>query len=187
MLAVALARHPGQPRREVVALAGATARSLNVEGSFQHVLTDLYGFIGTAIAAALILLGVSSERTRWSSLLIAGLITRSGSSLVKDSGRMFLEAAPRGSTPSRSARRSSPSRASSRSTTCTSGRSGSGFPALSAHMLVAADSDCHAARAAAMAAMLRERFGLEHATLQVEHSAADCWRSRPSRSRAGRR
>ena len=36
-------------------LAKADRRSLNVEGSFQHILTDLYGFIGTAIAAGVIL------------------------------------------------------------------------------------------------------------------------------------
>ena len=35
-------------------LAGApdrSARSLNVEGSYRHILTDLYGFIATAVAA----------------------------------------------------------------------------------------------------------------------------------------
>src|SRR4051794_22836353 len=37
-------------------LSRANRQSLNVEGSFQHLLTDLYGFIGTAIAAAVILL-----------------------------------------------------------------------------------------------------------------------------------
>ena len=37
-------------------LARANRESLNVEGSFQHILTDLYAFIGTAIAAAVILL-----------------------------------------------------------------------------------------------------------------------------------
>src|SRR5438876_2180644 len=36
-------------------LASANRQSLGVEGSFQHVLTDLYGFIGTALAAAVIL------------------------------------------------------------------------------------------------------------------------------------
>ena len=33
-------------------LAGADRRSLNVEGAFQHVLTDLFAFIATAIAGA---------------------------------------------------------------------------------------------------------------------------------------
>ena len=42
----------------------ANRRSLNIEGSFQHILTDLYGFIGTAIAAAVILASGFSGRTR---------------------------------------------------------------------------------------------------------------------------
>ena len=35
-----------------VVLHGADRRSLNVEGAFQHVLTDLVAFIATAIAGA---------------------------------------------------------------------------------------------------------------------------------------
>src|SRR5437870_12403033 len=47
----------------------------------------------------------------------------------------------------------------------------SGFPALSAHVLVGHDSDCHAARAR-LERVLSERFALEHTTLQVEHAPA---------------
>ena len=36
-------------------LSGANRRSLNIEGSFQHLLTDLFAFIATAIAGAVIL------------------------------------------------------------------------------------------------------------------------------------
>jgi cobalt-zinc-cadmium efflux system protein len=55
----------------------------------------------------------------------------------------------------------------------------SGFPALSAHVLVATDSDCHAARRA-MEAVLHERFGLDHTTLQVDHAGGDLLRIEPS-------
>ena len=48
----------------------------------------------------------------------------------------------------------------------------SGFPALSAHVLVGPERDCHAARRG-MEAMLHERFGLDHTTLQVDHSAGE--------------
>ena len=44
-------------------LAGANRRSLNVEGAFQHVLTDLFAFIATAIAGAVVLLTDFSART----------------------------------------------------------------------------------------------------------------------------
>jgi cobalt-zinc-cadmium efflux system protein len=45
----------------------------------------------------------------------------------------------------------------------------SGFPALSAHVLVAAEADCHAARRE-MEAMLHARFDVDHTTLQVDHA-----------------
>ena len=45
----------------------------------------------------------------------------------------------------------------------------SGFPALSAHVLVEAGADCHAIRRQ-LEVVLRERFGLSHTTLQVEHA-----------------
>jgi cobalt-zinc-cadmium efflux system protein len=46
---------------------------------------------------------------------------------------------------------------------------GSGFPSLSAHVLVDPGADCHAIRQE-LATMLRERFNLGHSTLQVEHA-----------------
>ncbi len=45
----------------------------------------------------------------------------------------------------------------------------SGFPALSAHVLVTPGADCHGARRR-LELLLSERFGLTHTTLQVEHA-----------------
>lgn len=153
-------------------LARANRESLNIEGSFQHLLTDLYGFIGTAIAAGVILLTGFQRADPIVSLLIAALMIRSGISLVIASGRIFLEAAPEGLDP----------QAIGRALVGAPGvvevhdlhvwEISSGFPALSAHVLVGADSDCHAARRA-MEATLRERFGLDHTTLQVDHAGGD--------------
>ena len=41
-------------------------------------------------------------------------------------------------------------------------------PALSAHVVVGAKEDCHGRREQ-LHALLHERFGIDHATLQVEH------------------
>jgi len=46
----------------------------------------------------------------------------------------------------------------------------SGFPALAAHVVVAADDDCHGRRRE-LQALLRERFGISHTTLQVDHES----------------
>jgi cobalt-zinc-cadmium efflux system protein len=150
-------------------LSRASRQSLNVEGSYRHVLTDLYGFLGTAIAAGVILLTGFQRADPLVSLLIAGLMTRSGLALVRASGRIFMEAAPAGLDP----------RAIGEALIAQAGVAEvhdlhvweitSGFPALSAHVLVGADSDCHAARRE-MEGMLHERFGLDHTTLQVDHS-----------------
>jgi cobalt-zinc-cadmium efflux system protein len=150
-------------------LAKADRRSLNVEGSFQHVLTDLYGFIGTAVAAAIILLTGFERADAIVSLLIAALMLRSGIGLVSASGRIFLEAAPRGLDPQRigEALLEEPDVVEVHDLHVW--EITSGFPALSAHVLVAPGHDCHAARRE-MEAMLRERFGLDHTTLQVDHA-----------------
>jgi cobalt-zinc-cadmium efflux system protein len=150
-------------------LAGARRRSLNVEGSFRHVLVDLYGFIGTALAAVVILVSGFRRADAIVSLLIAALMVRSGYVLVKAAGRVFLEAAPERLDP----------QAIGRALVSQAGveevhdlhvwEITSGFPALSAHVLVAPERDCHEARRE-MAQMLGERFGVEHTTLQVDHS-----------------
>ncbi len=48
----------------------------------------------------------------------------------------------------------------------------SGFPALSAHVLVGTESDCHATRRR-LDALLHEHFDIEHTTLQVDHEGGE--------------
>jgi cobalt-zinc-cadmium efflux system protein len=150
-------------------LAKTDRRSLNVEGSFQHVLTDLYGFIGTAVAAAIILLSGFERADPIVSLLIAGLMLRSGIGLVTASSRIFLEAAPRGLDPQAIGEALLEEPDVVQVHDLHVWEITSGFPALAAHVLVAPGSDCHAARRD-MEAMLHERFGLDHTTLQVDHA-----------------
>jgi len=149
-------------------LSGADRRTLAIEGSFQHILTDLYAFIGTAIAAAVILLTGFQRADAIVSLLIAALMVRSGAVLVGTSARVFLEAAPRGLDPQAigEALVSQPDVVEVHDLHVW--EISDGFPALSAHVLVGAERDCHAARRT-MEEMLSERFGLDHTTLQVDH------------------
>ena len=130
----------------VLVLAYANLQSLNVEGSFQHRLTDLYAFIATAIAGAIIWQTGFLRADGIASLLVAALMLRSSYGLLRESGRAFLEATPRGlETRSGSAPRSPSNPASPRSTTSTSEIT-SGYPALTAHVIVRRDCDCHAHR-----------------------------------------
>jgi cobalt-zinc-cadmium efflux system protein len=166
-------------------LAGANRQSLNIEGSFQHLLTDLYGFIGTAIAAVVILATGFERADPIVSLLIAALMTRSGVSLLKASGRIFLEAAPEGIDPLSvgEALVGEPNVVEVHDLHVW--EVSSGFPALSAHVLVGADSNCHAARRG-MEAMLHERFGLDHTTLQVDHVGGELLEIEPAAAHPGR-
>src|SRR4051812_33123638 len=77
-------------------LHGADRRSLNVEGAFQHVLTDLVAFVATAIAGLVILLTGFDRADGLASLFVAAVMLRAAWGLLRDSGRIFLEAAPKG-------------------------------------------------------------------------------------------
>jgi cobalt-zinc-cadmium efflux system protein len=153
-------------------LAKANRESLNVEGSFQHILTDLYAFIGTAIAAAVILLTGFDRADPIASLLVAALMFRSGYGLVKASGRVFLEAAPEGVDPDEIGRTLVAQEDVVEVHDLHVWEVTSGFPALSAHVLVDAEADCHAARRELERA-IHERFGIDHTTLQVDHRGSN--------------
>jgi cobalt-zinc-cadmium efflux system protein len=149
-------------------LAGANRRSLNVEGSYQHILTDLYAFVGTAIAAILILTTGFERADPIASVLVTGLMLRSAYGLLRDSGRVFLEAAPKGVDPDRIGRRMCEQPGVVEVHDLHVWEVSSEFPALAAHVIVKRDADCHLARLE-LAGLLETEFGIEHTTLQVEH------------------
>jgi cobalt-zinc-cadmium efflux system protein len=151
-------------------LARADRESLNVRGAFLHVATDLAAFVGTAIAGALVLATGWDRFDPIAGLLVAALMVRSSWTLLRESGRIFLEGSPAGVDPDALARAiaADPDVASVHDLhvwTVTSG-----FPALAAHVLVSPDADCHAARRR-IQHLLEDRFHLHHVTLQVDHVA----------------
>jgi len=151
-------------------LGRADRSSLNVQGAFLHVATDLAAFVGTALAGGLVLLTGWNRFDPIAGLLVAALMVRSSWSLIRESARIFLEASPAGIDPDDVARAlvEDPDVAEVHDLhvwTVTSG-----FPALAAHVLVAPGVDCHDARRR-LQRLLEERFGLHHSTLQVDHLA----------------
>jgi cobalt-zinc-cadmium efflux system protein len=152
-------------------LAGANRQSLNVEGSFQHLLTDLYAFIATAIAGGVILATGWVRADPVAALFVAALMLRAAWALLRDSGRVLLDIAPAGLPVEEIG-------------TAMAAHPGvvqvhdlhvwevtTEFPTLSAHVLVEPGADCHGIRRE-LEGLLRDRFGLEHTTLQVEHAPA---------------
>jgi cobalt-zinc-cadmium efflux system protein len=150
------------------ALSRAERRSLNVEGARAHVLADLYASLGAALAGLLVLTAGLERADIVVALLVALLMIRSGFSLLGKSTRVLLEASPRGIDPDAVGHALAAHPGVSEVHDLHVWEVTSGFNALSAHVLVPANADCHARRAE-LEQLLAERFGLEHTTLQVEH------------------
>jgi len=148
-------------------LAGAGRRSLNIEGAFQHVLTDLFAFIATAIAGAVVLSTGFSEADGIAAIVVALLMLRSGYGLLRESGRVLLEAAPRDLDPQEIGTALAAQNHVVEVHDLHVWEVTSGFPAISAHVTVRAGCDTQAHRRE-LAELLRNRFGVTHSTLQVE-------------------
>jgi cobalt-zinc-cadmium efflux system protein len=153
-------------------LARANRQSLNVEGAFRHVLTDLYAFIGTAIAGAVILLTGWERADPIASMLVAALMLHSAYGLLMASGRVFLEAAPQGSDPMTIGQEMATMPGVVEVHDLHVWEVTSGFPALSAHVMVKSGADCHGIRRE-LEAMLHGRFAIDHTTLQVDHEGGE--------------
>jgi len=151
-------------------LSRANRANMAVEGSFQHVLTDLYAFGGTLIAGAVIVTTGFTRADPIASLAVVALMLRSAWGLLRASGRVLLEAAPEGVDVSAIGRALAADPRVADVHDLHVWEIGTGFPALSAHVIVRRGDDCHAARRD-LERMLVEQFGIEHTTLQVDHEA----------------
>jgi len=151
-------------------LSRANRESLNIEGAFQHILTDLVAFVGTAVAGAVVLITGFDRADGIAALLVAAIMLRAALSLLKASGRVFLEASPEGIDPGIVGRAMLEHPDVVEVHDLHVWEVGSGFPALSAHVLVGHTSDCHEDRRE-LERILHDRFGVEHTTLQVDHAA----------------
>jgi cobalt-zinc-cadmium efflux system protein len=152
-------------------LRGSARESMNVEGSFQHIVTDLFAFIATLVAGVVILATGFNRADAIASLLVVALMFRASYSLLRETGRILLEGGP--------AQLDVTALAQDLAShdhvveihdvhvwTITSG-----FPALAAHVLVEQDTDCHEIRRS-LEELLHTRYAISHTTLQVDHAAS---------------
>jgi cobalt-zinc-cadmium efflux system protein len=77
-----------------MAVARANRRSLNIEGAYRHILTDLYGFIGTLIAGIVIVTSGFNRADSIASLVVVGLMLKAAVELLRPALRILLEATP---------------------------------------------------------------------------------------------
>jgi cation diffusion facilitator family transporter len=144
-------------------------RDLNLRASFVHLAGDALGSLGVIVAGVIIVTTGWRYTDPLFSVLLGVLILASSWSVLRDSVLVLLEAAPKGLSVASlgNAMAAYPGVVEVHDLhvwTITSE-----FPALSAHVLVRAGHDCHAARRG-IETMVRERYGITHTTLQVDHA-----------------
>ena len=155
------------------ALVACGARhDLNLRASFIHLAGDAVGS-ALVIAAGIVILATGFELADpIASLVLAALILGSAWTVLRDSTSILMEETPVGMD----------AREVGNAIIEVPGVKsvhdlhvwtiGSGFNALSAHVLVGPDEDCHDRRRE-IEGQLTRRFGLEHTTLQVDHASEE--------------
>jgi len=146
------------------------AASINVEAAFRHVLADLLGSFGVLAAAVVILTTGWLQADPIVSILIGLLVLASAWTILRDSTQILLEATPRGMDATEIGRRLAGAPGVVEVHDLHVWTITSGFPALSAHVLVRPGEDCHGRRRE-LERLLHDEFGIEHTTLQVDHAA----------------
>ena len=151
--------------------AGILSRAgdnLNVRAALRHVFADLAGSVGVAIAALVVLTTGWDRADPVAGMAIGVLILGSSWSIVRDSVSILLEATPSDLDADEVGRRMASVEGVVEVHDLHIWTITSGFPTLSAHVLVRRGDDCHLRRRQ-LERLLAEEFDLEHTTLQVEH------------------
>ncbi|RDI68124.1 cobalt-zinc-cadmium efflux system protein [Nocardia pseudobrasiliensis] len=150
-------------------ISRANRTSLNVEGAYQHILNDLFAFIATAVAGVVMVVTGFTRADAIATLVVVVLMVKAGVELIRASSRIFLEAAPANLDPTEIGRNMVARADVVEVHDLHIWEITSGSPALSAHVLVAPGSDCHAV-CQDLANWLDEQHHIEHTTLQVDHA-----------------
>lgn len=152
-------------------LAGGQREDVNLEGVLRHSAADAVGSLGVVVAGAFVLGGGSPVIDPIVGLLIAGLILASSWRLIKEPFDVLMESAPadidvEGVGQAICTEEGVRSVHDLHVWTVTSG-----FGAIAAHVVVAEGTDRDLVRRR-LELTLRESFGIEHTTLQMEEEAS---------------
>lgn len=158
-----------------VVLLRARGKSLNMQGAFVHMALDALGSAAALAAGIVILVFGTTVADPVVSLVVAGLVLFSTWGLLRDTVHVLLEGAPRDVDP----------RAIEGALAGAPGvedvhhlhvwNLASDVPALSAHVVIEGDVMLHDAQVIGdrLRALLDARFGIEHATLELECHACE--------------
>jgi cobalt-zinc-cadmium efflux system protein len=147
----------------------ADRSSLNVRGVVAHLVTDIWAFLATLVAGLVIVATSWTRADSIATLVVAVLMAWTGARLVREAGRVFLEAAPEGLDPQRLGQELAAIEGVAQVHDLHVWVMGSTDAALSAHVLVQPAFDCHSV-AEALRVRVAEAHGIDHVTLQVDHA-----------------
>jgi cobalt-zinc-cadmium efflux system protein len=153
-------------------LAGrADRRGLSIRGVLAHLMTDVWAFAATFVAGIVVLATGWLRADAVATFVVAALMAWTGTGLVRDAGRVFLEAAPAHVDPAELGATLAGTGGVAEVHDLHVWSIGVGDTALSAHVLVDPDHDCHEV-SGRLRTLLAERYGIGHVTLQADHADA---------------
>jgi cobalt-zinc-cadmium efflux system protein len=150
-------------------LLRADRENLNVRAAFRHVLADVLGSVGVIVAAVVVLATGWAAADPLVGLLIGVLVLASSWTVLRDSVAILLESTPRGIDAEEVGRALTEAPGVVEVHDLHIWEITSGFPALSAHVLVGRGEDCHGRRVE-LERLLAHEFEIRHTTLQVDHA-----------------
>ncbi len=151
-----------------VAVFRPGGRDVNLRAAYVHLVGDALGSIGVIVT------GIVIVTTGWRyadplvGVLIGIFLIVSSWGVLRESTLVLLEATPKGLDAQEIGRAIAAQRGVVEVHDLHVWQITSGFPSLSAHILVREGDDCHGIRRAAES-MLADRFAITHTTLQVDH------------------
>lgn len=143
--------------------------SLNLRAAFVHLVADAMSSLGVLVAGAVILATGWLYADPVISLLIGVLLLFMAVGIIREAVLVLLESSPAGVDTELLGERLAATPGVVEVHDLHVWAITSGFPALSAHVLVREGDDCHAIRRE-LERLLEESFGIEHTTLQVDHA-----------------
>ena len=163
----------------VVIIGHAGTRDLNMRGAFVHLAADAIGSLGALTAGIVIIITGDDRVDPAISIFIALLVVWAAWGLLRDTTHVLLEGTPRGVDADEVAAALAAAPGVSAVHHLHVWELASDMPALSAHVVLTDEPSLHDAQARGdeLKALLAQRFGIDHATLELE--CHDCEESVP--------
>ena len=148
-------------------LSRADRSSLNVEGAFQHILNDLFAFVATAVAGLVVITTGFARADAAATFVVAVLMLKAGWGLVRETGRIFLQAAPSALVPGEIGARLAGQPGVAEVHDLHVWELTSGYISLSAHVFLRPEGDAREVRHR-LQGLIERNYGITHTTLQLD-------------------